>query len=630
MPETKDNTLNFQASSVEACRICLATDIKLYSLQGTSLGTCVEAVVGFQKSYEGLPNYICYECAPCFVKCHKLIEKSKITQTVLEDIHTKNGQITKPLIEKHNRSELKLQTLDSYLLLNYYYIKYDDDNNTSDFIKTESDPNAQINIKLKNELKEENEEVSDTEILKILTDSLVNEDNNLNESSSDSDVEAIEVDVPVVEIVSDDEKIGDDFISLKSYKVRVDKEPGIKFNKSDRPIYNRTRCLKPKVKKPKPKRKKRNNNEDTPVPDEPYVQRFFNITETPVRASVKKYSCKSCSATFQYPICLATDIKLYSLQGTSLGTCVEAVVGFQKSYEGLPNYICYECAPCFVKCHKLIEKSKITQTVLEDIHTKNGQITKPLIEKHNRSELKLQTLDSYLLLNYYYIKYDDDNNTSDFIKTESDPNAQINIKLKNELKEENEEVSDTEILKILTDSLVNEDNNLNESSSDSDVEAIEVDVPVVEIVSDDEKIGDDFISLKSYKVRVDKEPGIKFNKSDRPIYNRTRCLKPKVKKPKPKRKKRNNNEDTPVPDEPYVQRFFNITETPVRASVKKYSCKSCSATFQYPEEAKDHTFIGCPKLQHSGIAAPNAASSLPEPDAHKPKPKHWETWPGSN
>uniref|UniRef100_A0A2A4JZ36 THAP-type domain-containing protein n=1 Tax=Heliothis virescens TaxID=7102 RepID=A0A2A4JZ36_HELVI len=126
------------------------------------------------------------------------------------------------------------------------------------------------------------------------------------------------------------------------------------------------------------------------------------------------------------------------------------------------------------------------------------------------------------------------------------------------------------------------------------------------------------------------EPGIKFNKSDRPIYNRTRCLKPKVKKPKPKRKKRNNNEDTPVPDEPYVQRFFNITETPVRASVKKYSCKSCSATFQYPEEAKDHTFIGCPKLQHSGIAAPNAASSLPEPDAHKPKPKHWETWPGSN
>ncbi|XP_047031971.1 OTU domain-containing protein 4-like [Helicoverpa zea] len=347
------------------------------------------------------------------------------------------------------------------------------------------------------------------------------------------------------------------------------------------------------------------------------------MSKTKETVNLKAASVEACR------ICLATDTKLHSLQSTYLATSsevfalLEAVVGYQKSYKGLPNYICYQCAPCLVKCHKLIEKCKISQAALEDMYKKNGQITKPLIEKQNRSELKLQTLDSYELINYYYIKYDDDNNreeTSDFIKTKPDPDAQTNGSLEHELQEAIEELSEKEILDILQKSLKNQDTD--ESSSDSDVQAIEVDIPTVEIASDDEKAGDDFISLKTYNVTVDREPG-NFNKCKRPIYNRAPGLikneRPKVKEPRRKKKKINNNEYNPMPVEPYVRKFFNVTKTSGTISGRKFSCKSCPATFPYPEEAKDHTYIGCPNAAPRVRAGTNTAPKVPRVPSAVPK-----------
>nr|XP_049704325.1 uncharacterized protein LOC110383440 isoform X10 [Helicoverpa armigera]XP_049704327.1 uncharacterized protein LOC110383440 isoform X11 [Helicoverpa armigera] len=344
------------------------------------------------------------------------------------------------------------------------------------------------------------------------------------------------------------------------------------------------------------------------------------MSKTKETVNLKAASVEACR------ICLATDTKLHSLQSTYLATSsevfalLEAVVGYYKSYKGLPNYICYQCAPCLVKCHKLIEKCKISQTALEDMYKKNGQITKPLIEKQNRSELKLQTLDSYELINYYYIKYDDDNNTSDFIKTKPDPDAQTNVSSDNELQEAIEELSEKEILDILQKSLKNQDTD--ESSSDSDVQAIEVDVPTVEIASDDEKAGDDFISLKTYNVTVDTEPG-NFNKCKRPLYNRAPGLirneRPKVKEPRKKKKKINNNEYNPMPVEPYVRKFFNVTKTSGTISGRKFSCRSCPATFPYPEEAKDHTYIGCPNAAPRVRAGTNTAPKVPRVPSAVPK-----------
>ncbi|KAJ8714886.1 hypothetical protein PYW08_004867 [Mythimna loreyi] len=357
-----EEILDFSASDVEACRICLATDIRLRSLQESHLGTCMESIGGFTKPFDGLPKYVCYECAPILIKCYKLIEKSKIAESTLQEIFIKNGMINKTLIEEQKKSDPKLQSpLDSYLLMNYFYVKYDDDNNTSDFIKIESDPNEANSIKLKNEIKgESGDEVSDSEILKMIKilsqedgtmqnfsqenetnqnfsqedetmQNLSQEDetiknfsqedetiqnlgqevetnNNLSkdeETNSDSDVEAIEVDVPLVEILSDDEKSGDDFISLKSYSAKMDNPVNGLLTLNDVPIYNRKKMRPFGVGKRIKKNQKKSRIQDPPPSnqdEDKFVRRYFNIKiiNKPGREPSKKYHCKSCPQTYNY------------------------------------------------------------------------------------------------------------------------------------------------------------------------------------------------------------------------------------------------------------------------------------------------------------------------------------------
>ncbi|XP_075980189.1 uncharacterized protein LOC142979246 [Anticarsia gemmatalis] len=144
---------NFEASSVEACRICLATDLKLYSLQDSQLSTCMESITGFNENYsiEGLPQYVCYLCAASLIKCYKLVEKSMIAQATLLDIFAKNGQITKSLIELENRDKLNLKSsLNHYLLESYCSYKYDEENKMSS-------ENCDTDIYFKNENVPENE-----------------------------------------------------------------------------------------------------------------------------------------------------------------------------------------------------------------------------------------------------------------------------------------------------------------------------------------------------------------------------------------------------------------------------------------------------------------------------------------
>ncbi|XP_035444093.2 zinc finger protein 471 isoform X3 [Spodoptera frugiperda] len=122
---------NFEASNVEACRICLATDIELCSLQDPQLGACMETIAGVNQNamcLEGLPQYVCYTCAPILMKCHKLIEKCMFSQTILLDIFVKNGQITKSLIEKQNKITNSDSVLATTEELSNYLVKCDDVN----------------------------------------------------------------------------------------------------------------------------------------------------------------------------------------------------------------------------------------------------------------------------------------------------------------------------------------------------------------------------------------------------------------------------------------------------------------------------------------------------------------------
>ncbi|CAH0694469.1 unnamed protein product [Spodoptera exigua] len=105
----------------------------MYSLKGSPLGTCMETIAGVHKNgicLDGLPQYICYQCAPILMNCHKLIEKCMFSQTVLLDIFVKNGQITKSLIEEKNKTTDSISASASTEELNNYLVKCDEINSS--------------------------------------------------------------------------------------------------------------------------------------------------------------------------------------------------------------------------------------------------------------------------------------------------------------------------------------------------------------------------------------------------------------------------------------------------------------------------------------------------------------------
>ncbi|XP_063365897.1 zinc finger protein 14-like [Cydia amplana] len=103
---------NFEASDVEVCRFCLATEVRLHSLQDGVHRLYLESLVGYNENYniEGLPQFICYECAAHLKKCYKLLEKSLTVQATLLDIFAQYGKITINLIKTKNRKELNLSS----------------------------------------------------------------------------------------------------------------------------------------------------------------------------------------------------------------------------------------------------------------------------------------------------------------------------------------------------------------------------------------------------------------------------------------------------------------------------------------------------------------------------------------
>ncbi|XP_059057800.1 zinc finger protein 99-like [Achroia grisella] len=87
---------NFEATFVEVCRICLATDLKMYSLENSPLKDYLQSIAGFNANsnynIEGLPQFVCYECAAHLTRCYNLIERSMTAQATLLDIFAQNGQ----------------------------------------------------------------------------------------------------------------------------------------------------------------------------------------------------------------------------------------------------------------------------------------------------------------------------------------------------------------------------------------------------------------------------------------------------------------------------------------------------------------------------------------------------------
>ncbi|KAJ8714887.1 hypothetical protein PYW08_004868 [Mythimna loreyi] len=205
----------FKVSDVKACRICLATNVKLFRLQDTHLGNCIKSIGGFStSSCGGLPNFVCYECAPTLLKCAKLIEKSKTAEATILNIIAKNGRITKPLIEREKKSQPDLKSsLDSYLLQNYYHITYDDSNQSSGHIETESknnietetDTSSMENKDGTNVIVEDKKQEDKKSVAEIVADAIPT-------------VEIAADAIPTVEIESSDGEPTEEYISLLPHK----------------------------------------------------------------------------------------------------------------------------------------------------------------------------------------------------------------------------------------------------------------------------------------------------------------------------------------------------------------------------------------------------------------------------
>ncbi|XP_028165152.1 zinc finger protein 85-like isoform X1 [Ostrinia furnacalis] len=143
---------NFEASHIEVCRICLATDVKMFSLEIGVLKNCMETITGFNDNkchIEGLPQFVCYECARHLTNFYNLMEKSMTTQATLLDIFAENAQITKSLVRKRDRKHLNLQ---SPLSLNYsmpchFYEYVYDENETISNLKTKYFSDNNVNFK---------------------------------------------------------------------------------------------------------------------------------------------------------------------------------------------------------------------------------------------------------------------------------------------------------------------------------------------------------------------------------------------------------------------------------------------------------------------------------------------------
>ncbi|XP_045505218.1 zinc finger protein 334-like isoform X2 [Colias croceus] len=98
-------------ASLNICRICLRTDMKMYNYDQYLLKSHYEEVMHLKlKEEDALPRCFCYECASLLQKFHKFKEKCFKGKKVLEDILCR-GSITYEAVDVLDRAYLKLSHL---------------------------------------------------------------------------------------------------------------------------------------------------------------------------------------------------------------------------------------------------------------------------------------------------------------------------------------------------------------------------------------------------------------------------------------------------------------------------------------------------------------------------------------
>ncbi|KAG7312434.1 hypothetical protein JYU34_001936 [Plutella xylostella] len=317
----------FEATEMEVCRMCLATDVKMYSLHEELLKTCFKAIVGLNKDIEGLPQFVCYECAFQLLKCYNLIEKSIIAKATLLKIFSENGEVTKNLVRKINRTELNLKSslkVNNIVPKTIFDLQYDDDLKT--YINT---LRTEENI-CKNEVKSTTNDILNSIKVAKQNTSKRKADNDENLSVGykiEVNLDLNDEDYKFEESYSENNIIPNNFVNIND---NVKEDNACDSDGSDlimdEPDYNsdskddKTFEIKPikDIKKPVAKVKKKATKSkliNGLTPDEVEMQKYFDIAILTLEEQIEDrekmkelpayrdalYKCEVCYKTYLHP-----------------------------------------------------------------------------------------------------------------------------------------------------------------------------------------------------------------------------------------------------------------------------------------------------------------------------------------
>ncbi|VVD02949.1 unnamed protein product [Leptidea sinapis] len=188
---------------VAACRICLATELKLYQLQCSDLDHTYQEITGVTYT-EVLPQFVCTECAQRLINFRQFKNKCLKSHSLMQQI-----------LDKHDRlsfSSIKSIDRDTSLLKSNLSIKHNSD--IYDLSLVYDDSKIIDHLKVEEDLFKDNDDLKNEDVIQ---DDIKIDDDILNDDlTNDADIN----------IKSDDNFSSDDnlLINLKRKKRKKDKK----------------------------------------------------------------------------------------------------------------------------------------------------------------------------------------------------------------------------------------------------------------------------------------------------------------------------------------------------------------------------------------------------------------------
>ncbi|XP_013141858.1 PREDICTED: putative zinc finger protein 724 [Papilio polytes] len=95
----------------KVCRICLATDRKLYHIADYKLNLPYQEITGLLPSEDdNLPQKLCWECTHRLVSCHRFRNKAIMSQRLMTDLLSTETHLTIQMVKNINKNEHGLNT----------------------------------------------------------------------------------------------------------------------------------------------------------------------------------------------------------------------------------------------------------------------------------------------------------------------------------------------------------------------------------------------------------------------------------------------------------------------------------------------------------------------------------------